>query len=81
MVVPFIIAFSATITVPVTKLSNEPISSPGVCLPSLVFRIACTGMIAPTKNVITIKRYLYRLFIDLMISCAIDLFYVAGGSI
>ena len=36
---------------------NDPINGPPICLPNLVFKIACTGISAPTINVINITRY------------------------
>ncbi|MEJ0103236.1 MAG: hypothetical protein WDO19_12060 [Bacteroidota bacterium] len=38
-------------TSPTIKLINDPISGPPICLPSLVLRIACSGIIAPMINV------------------------------
>jgi hypothetical protein len=42
---------------PTVKLSNDPINGPPVCLPNLVFNIACTGSIAPVSNVRNISKY------------------------
>ena len=42
---------------PIVKLISDPISGPPICLPSLVFKIACAGIIAPTNNVNNIRTY------------------------
>src|SRR5215510_13722906 len=54
----FVIRFSTSKQIsPTVKLNNDPISGPPVCLPSLVFKIACTGNNAPVNRVKNINKY------------------------
>ena len=60
----FVARFNANKQImPIVKLINDPISGPPICLPNLVFKTACVGIMAPINIVRNISTYFIRTFL------------------